>query len=325
MNITRRDGLRIAAAAVASSCCGQSFAAEPYPVRPVRIVVGFPPGSTADIIARLLGQSLSSRLGQPFVIENRPGASGNLATESVVRAAPDGYTLLFVTSPNAVNATFYENLSFNFLRDIVPVAGVGRGPLVLLASSSLPARTIPEFIAYARTPGVKISMASSGTGTITHVAGELFKLAAEVPMLHVPYRGETPAITDVIAGQVQVMFANLPPAIAHINAGRLRALALTTAQRNPVLPEVPAMTEYLPGYEASGWQGLGAPSGTAEQIVLQVSREVQSALQEDAMRERLAALGVDPLPLPNDAFGRFVTAETEKWAKVVRSARIKPD
>jgi tripartite-type tricarboxylate transporter receptor subunit TctC len=294
-------------------------------VRPVRIVVGFPPGSTADIIARLLGQSLSSRLGQPFVIENRPGASGNLATESVVRAAPDGYTLLFVTSPNAVNATFYENLSFNFLRDIVPVAGVGRGPLVLLASSSLPARTIPEFIAYARTPGVKISMASSGTGTITHVAGELFKLAAEIPMLHVPYRGEAPAITDMIAGQVQVMFANLPPALEHVRAGRLHALAVTTAQRSPVLPEVSAMTEYLPGYEASGWQGLGAPVGTEDPIVQQLSREVQSALGENAMHDRLAALGVDPLLLPKNEFDRFVTAETEKWAKVVRSARIKPD
>ena len=299
--------------------------AQSYPSKPLRMVVPHPAGAATDSHSRGFAQALNQALGQPVIVDNKPGAGGNIAAELVAKAPADGYTVFYNTSAIVIGPALYGKVNYDTLNDFAPVALTASVPLVLVVNPQLPARSVKDFIELARSKPGQLNYSSSGTGTITHVAGELFKLAAEIPMLHVPYRGEAPAITDMIAGQVQVMFANLPPALEHVRAGRLHALAVTTAQRSPVLPEVSAMTEYLPGYEASGWQGLGAPVGTEDPIVQQLSREVQSALGENAMHDRLAALGVDPLLLPKNEFDRFVTAETEKWAKVVRSARIKPD
>lgn len=311
-----------AAAAAASTVSNMSYAGT-YPAKPVRILVGFPGGSSADIIARLVAQSLSERLGQPFIVENRPGASSNIATEMVVRAPADGYTLLLITSPNAVNATYYQNLSFDFIRDIAPVASIGRGPFVMVVNAAMPVTNFAEFVAYAKANPGKINMASSGNGTTTHVAGELLKMMVGINMIHVPYRGEPPALTDLMAGQVQIMFVSLAPAIEHIKAGRLRALAVTTAQRSQALPEVPALAEFVPGFEASGWEGIGAPRGMPADIVDQLHREVTAVLADPALQARFLELGVTPLSLSTAEFTKLIADETAKWAKVIQRADIR--
>ena len=324
MKLPRRTFLHLAAGAAALPALSRSARAQAYPTRPVRIVVAFPAGGTADILARLVGQSLSERLGQPFIVESRPGAGGNIGTEAVVRAPPDGYTLLLVTSPNAVNATFYGNLSFNFVRDIAPVAGLGRAPLVMVVNPSVPAKTVSELVAYAKANPGKLNMASGGNGATSHVAGELFKMMVGIDMLHVPYRGEPPALTDLLAGQVQVMFVLLPPSIEHIRAGRLRALAITTAMRSEALPSIPAVGEFAPGYEASGWQGVGAPKATPPEIVERLNKEINAVLVDPKMKARLADLGGTVLAGSSEDFGKLIADETEKWSKVVKFAGIKP-
>jgi tripartite-type tricarboxylate transporter receptor subunit TctC len=325
MKLVRRNFLALAGAAIVAPGFSRVACTQTYPARPVHVIVGFPPGSTADTLARLLGQSLAERLGQPFIIENRPGAGSNIATESVVRAAPDGYTLLFVTSPNAVNATFYDNLKFNFIRDITLVSGVGRGPFIMVVNPSLPAKTVPEFIAYAKANTGKINMASSGNGTTTHVAGELLKMMAGIDMVHVPYRGDAPALTDLLAGQVQMMFVAPPPSIEHIRTGRLCALAVTSAARLEALPNVPTLAEFVPGFEASSFQGIGAPKDMPPDIIQRLSKEIMAALAESKMKARISDLGGEPLPMTSADFGKLVTDETEKWGKVIRVANIKPD
>jgi tripartite-type tricarboxylate transporter receptor subunit TctC len=319
----RRRFLHLVTGTAALSAATRVAMAQAYPSRPVRIVVGFPAGGTADTLARLVGQSLSERLGQPFIVENRPGASGNVGTEAVVRAPPDGHTLLLVTSPNAVNATFYDNLSFNFVRDIAPVAGLGRAPLALVVNPTVPANTLAEFIAYARANPGKLNMASGGNGATSHVAGELFKMMTGIEMLHVPYRGEPPALTDLLAGQVQVMFVLLPPSIEHIRAGRLRGLAITTATRSESLPNIPTVGEFVPGYEATGWQGIGAPKAMPPDIIERLNREINAALADPKIRTQVADLGGTVLVGSAADFGNFIADETEKWAKVVKFAGIR--
>jgi tripartite-type tricarboxylate transporter receptor subunit TctC len=294
-------------------------------MRPVRIVVGFAPGGTADIVARLMGQWLSERLGQQFVIENRPGAATKIATEAVVRAAADGYTLLIVGTTQAINATLYDKLNFHFIRDIAPVAGLTRVPNVIVVNPSVPATTVPEFIAYAKANAGKLSMASGGIGSSGHVSGELFKMMTGVNMAHVPYRGGAPALTDLLAGQVQVYFSPMPAAIAYIKAGKLRALAVTTAVRSEALPEIPTLGEFVPGYEASIWLGIGAPKATPAEIVNKLNKKINVALADANMKARLADLGGTVLPGSPVDFGKFVGAETEKWAKVIKSAGIKAE
>jgi tripartite-type tricarboxylate transporter receptor subunit TctC len=289
------------------------------------LVVGFAAGSAFDILARLIGQWLSERLGQPFVVENRSGAAGSIATEAVARARPDGYTLLVTGSPDAINATLYDNLSFKFVHDIAPVAGIGRAPNVMVVHPSLPAKTVPEFIAYAKAHPGKISMASAGVGSESHMSGELFKMMAGVSMVHVPYRGQAPALTDLLGGQVQVDFSTMPPAIEYVKAGKLRALAVTSPTRFEALPDVPAMAEYLPGYEASLLTGLGVPSNTPAEIIAAINKETNSALADSKIKAQLATLGNTVLPGSPADFGRLITEETEKWAKVIRTANIKPD
>jgi tripartite-type tricarboxylate transporter receptor subunit TctC len=291
----------------------------------VRIIVGFAAGGPNDILARLIGQRLSQRLGQPFVVENRPGAGSNLATEAVVRAPADGHTLLLVGSPNAINATLYDNLSFNFIRDIAPVAGLIRGALVMLVHPSVPARTLPEFIAYAKANPGKLSYGSGGIGGITHLTPELFKQEAGLDMLHVPYRGVSPALTDLLGGRVQVVFANPAPSIGYIRAGTLRALAITTAMRSEALPDIPAIGELVPGYEASSIFGLGAPKGTPAEIVDSLNRELNAALVEPTFKAELAKLDATLIGGSPADFGKLLADETEKWAKVIRTASIKPE
>ena len=299
--------------------------AQAYPSRPVRIIVPFAPAGASDITARLIGQWLSERLGQQFVIENRPGGGGNIGTEAVVRAPADGYTLLMVGSANASNATFYDKLNFNFIRDIAPVGSVFRGPYVMVVNPSVPARSVPEFIAYAKTNPGKLTMASSGTGAVPHVAGELFKMMAGIDMVHVPYRGGGPALTDLLAGQVQVYFPTTVASIGYIRAGRLRALAVTAATRSDALPDIPTVGEFLPGYEASTWYGVGAPKGTPAEIVEKLNKEINAGLADPTMKARLADLGGDVLALSPADFGKLIADETEKWAKVIKFANIKPD
>jgi len=291
----------------------------------VRIIVGFASGGTLDIIARLLGQWLSERFGQPFVVENRPGAGGNIGTEAVVRAPPDGYTLLLVGSPNMINATLYEKLNFNFIRDIAPVASTDRVPLVMEVNPAFPAKSVPEFIAYTKANPGKINMASAGTGTGQHVAGELFKMMAGVDMTHVPYRSAGPALTDLIGGQVQVMFDGLPASIEHIRAGRLRALAVTTATRLEALPDISTVGDFVPGYEASAVHGLGAPKNTPAEIVDSLNKAINSALAEFKTKARLADLGLTVLAGSPAEFGKLIAEETEKWGKVVKFSGAKPD
>lgn len=296
-----------------------------YPTRPIRFVVGFAAGSAFEILARLVGQWLSDRLGQPFVVESRPGAGGSIATEAVARARPDGYTLLVTGSPDAVNATLYDNLSFKFVDDIAPVAGIGRAPNVMVVHPSLPARTVPEFITYANANPGKISMASAGVGSSSHMSGELFKMMAGVSMVHVPYRGQAPALTDLLGGQVQVDFSTMPPAIEYVKAGKLRALAVTSSGRFEALPDVPAMAEYLPSYESTLLTGLGVPSNTPAEIIEVINKETNSALADPKIRARLATLGTTVLPGSPADFGQLLAEETGKWAKVIKFAGIKLD
>jgi tripartite-type tricarboxylate transporter receptor subunit TctC len=324
MKLPRRTFLHLAAGAAALPAVSRAARAQTYPTRPVRIIVGIPAGSATDIAARLIGQWLSERLGQPFIIENRVGAGGNVGTEMVVRSAPDGYTLLMVNGANAISATLYENLSFNFIRDIAPVASVMRTSVVMEVHPSVPAKTVPEFIAYAQANPGKIAMASAGNGTIHHVAGELFKMMARIDLLHVPYRGAPPALTDLIAGQVQVIFDVLPSSIEYIRAGKLRALAVTTAARSEMLPDIPTVGEFVPGYEASGWIGVGTPKNTATEIVDKLNKEINVALADPKIRARIADLGSPVFASSPAEFTNFIAAETEKWGKVVMFARIKP-
>ena len=298
--------------------------AQAYPTRPVRILVGFVPGGNFDIVARLIGQSLSEQLSQPVVVENRPGASSNLATEAVVRAPADGYTLLLGGAVNAVNATLFDNLGFNFISDLAPVAGVSRFPNVMTVNALFPARTVPEFIAYAKANPGKVNQGSSGNGTTQHLAGALFKTMTGADFLHVPYKGAAQAITDLLNGQVQVLFEPLPASIQHIKAGKLRALAVTSAARSEALPEVPTVAEFVPSYEASGWNGVCAPRNTPVEIIGKLNSAVNAGLADPKLKARLADLGATPLPgLPAD-FGKLIVEETEKWRKVIRTGNIKP-
>jgi tripartite-type tricarboxylate transporter receptor subunit TctC len=297
--------------------------AETYPTRPVRLMFGFPAGSGGDVISRMFSQWLSERFGQPFIVENRLGAGSNIATEAVVNAPADGHTLLVVTSANTINATTYESLNFNFVRDIAPVSGMITAPFVMLVSSSFPAETVPAFIAYAKAHPGKINMASSSTGTLPHVSGELLKVMTGIDMLHVPYRGDAPALTDLLSGQVQVYFAPLPASIEHVRTGRLRALAVTSATRWEALPQIPPLAQFVPGFEAAAWNGIGAPKGTPAEVIDKLNKEINAALADPQMKARLAALGLGALPGSSADFGRLIADETEKWAKVVRMANIK--
>jgi tripartite-type tricarboxylate transporter receptor subunit TctC len=299
--------------------------AQAWPTRPLRLVVGFPAGGVGDILARLLGQWLAERLGQPVVIENRPGAATNIATEVVARSAPDGHTLLWITSANAINATLYDKLTFNFIRDIAPVAAFVRAPGVMEVNPAVPARSVPEFIAYAKANPGQINLASSGTGSVSHMAGELFKIMTGVDMLHVPYRGAAPALNDLIGGRVQVMILPITSSIEHIRAGRLRALGVTTAARLDVAPDVPTVAESLPGYEVADWTGIGVPRGTAAEIVDRLAGEIEAALADPKLKARLAELGSLSMAMSRAEFARLISDETAKWATVVKSAGIKPE
>jgi len=325
MKLPRRNFLHLAAGAAALQAVSRFAWAEAYPTRPVRIVVPFTPGGASDITARLMGQWLSERLGQQFVIDNRPGGGTNIGTEAVVRAPADGYTLLMVGGYNAINATLYDKLNHNFIRDIAPVAGIIVVPNVMVVNPSVPAATVPEFIAYAKSKPGKTTMASAGTGTPSHVTGELFKMMAGVNLVHVPYRGGGPALTDLLSGQVQVMFATMPSSIEYIRAGKLRALAVATATRSEALPDVPTVGEFVPGYEASSWSGLGAPRATPAEIVDKLNKEVNAALDDPKMKARLADLGGVALPGSPAEFGKLIADETEKWAKVIKFAGIKAE
>jgi tripartite-type tricarboxylate transporter receptor subunit TctC len=325
VKLARRRFLHLAAGAAALPTASRFAWAQAYPSRPVRLIIGYPPGGSADITARLTGQWLSERLGQPVVIESRPGAATNLATEAVVRASPDGYTLLLVAPANAINATLYDKLSFDFLRDIVPVAGIIRFPNVVVVNPSLPIKTIPELIAYAKANPGKLNMASSGNGSTIHMSGELFKMLTGINMVHVPYRGGAPALTDLIAGQVHVMFDNIPTSAEHIKAGRLRGLAVTSAARSQVLPDLPTVADFLPGYEASAWYGLGVPKNTPDEVIDKINKGMNAVLADPKSQARFAELGASLLPGSPADFSRLVADETEKWGKVVRFSGAKPD
>jgi tripartite-type tricarboxylate transporter receptor subunit TctC len=323
VKLLRRQFLQLAGAAAAAPALPQLASALDYPSRPVRWIVGFPPGGGNDLFARLIGQWLSERLGQPFVIENRPGAGTNIATEAVVRATADGYTLLLVGLPNAINASLYDKLNFNFIRDIAPVAGIVRVSVVMVVHPSVPAKTFPEFIAYAKANPGKLNMASNGNGSAPHLAGELFKVMTGVNMLHVPYRGTSPALIDLLGGQVQVMFASMPATIPYIRSGKLRALAVTTKTRSEVLPDIPTVGDFVPGYEASNWYGVGAPENTPAKVIDKLNGEVDAALADQKMKARFADLGVTVLGGSPEDFGKLIADETEKWGKVIRAANIK--
>ena len=325
MKRPRRNFLHLAAGAAALSTVTRIAWTQAYPTRPVRIVVPFTPGGASDITARLMGQWLSERLGQQFVIDNRPGGGTNIGTEAVVRAPADGYTLLMVGGYNAINATLYDKLNHNFIRDIAPVAGIIVVPNVMVVNPSVPAATVPEFIAYAKSKPGKTTMASAGTGTPSHVTGELFKMMAGVNLVHVPYRGGGPALTDLLSGQVQVMFATMPSSIEYIRAGKLRALAVATATRSEALPDVPTVGEFVPGYEASSWSGVGAPKATPAEIVDKLNKEINAGLADPKMKARLADLGGTVLPGPPSDFGKLIADETKKWGNVIRALNIKAE
>jgi tripartite-type tricarboxylate transporter receptor subunit TctC len=312
-------------AALLLSGLGAARAADPYPVRPVHWIVPFPAGGPTDVIARIMGQWLSEHLGQQVVIENRGGAGGNIATQSVINAAPDGYTFLLVPTASAINATLYESLPYNFLKDIAPVAGLVRSPNVMEVNLALPAQNVAEFVAYAKANPRKINMASPGVGTSVHLSGELFMVMTGVQLTHVPYRGSAPALVDLMGGEVQVMFDVLPGSLPHIQAGKLRALAVTTRQRAPALPDVPTIAETIPGYEASTWFGFGAPRGTPPEIIARLNQAINAGLADPTIQARLAEVGSEPMPLSPEAFGALVAAETEKWAKVVRASGAKAE
>jgi tripartite-type tricarboxylate transporter receptor subunit TctC len=325
MRLPRRHFLRFAAGIATLPALSRFAFAQAYPSRPVRIVAGFPPGGAVDFHARLIGQLLSERLGPQFVVENRPGAGGNLGTEAVVRAAPDGYTLLLTAIPDSINATLYDKLSFNFLRDIAPVAGIIRGPQILVLNPALSARTVPEFIAAAKANPGKLNMASAGLGTPGHLAGELLKIIAGIDMQLVPYRGEGPALTDMIGGQVQSMFSSAAPVIPLIRTGKLRAIAVTTATRLPTLSDVPSISETIPDYEVSTWAGVGAPRGTPAEIVAKLNREINAGLASPTIQAKYADLGYTMFITSPAEFGSFIAEDTAKWAKVIRTANIKAE
>jgi tripartite-type tricarboxylate transporter receptor subunit TctC len=324
MKLPRRQFLHLAAGAATLPALSRVAKAQAYPSRPVRIIVGFAPAGGTDIMARLIGQWLSERLDQQFVIENRPGAGTNIATEAVVNAPPDGYTLLLACLPNASNATLYDKLNFNFIRDIAPVAAVARDTFAIEVNPSVPVKTVPELIAYAKVNSGKINMASGGIGSGNHIFGELFKMMTGVNPVHVPYRGAGPALVDLIGGQVQVMFASLSSSIEYVRAGKLRALAVTTATRSPVLPDIPTVAEFVPGYEASFWTGIVAPRNTPMEIVEKLNKEVNAGLADLKIKARLAGMGATALPGSPADFGKLIAEETEKWGKVVKFADIKP-
>jgi tripartite-type tricarboxylate transporter receptor subunit TctC len=321
----RRQFLHLAACAAALPAVPRIARAQAYPSRPVRIIVPYPPGGGTDIIARLMGQWLSERLGQPFLIENRPGGNSNIATEAVVRAPPDGYTLLEVDTAQTINATYYNKLNFDFIRDIAPVAGIASQSSIMEVNPSVPTKTVPEFIAYAKANPGKINMASGGNGNITHVSGELFKLMTGVNMLHVPYRGTAPAAADLLAGQVQVGFFGIVATLGYVRAGQLRALAVTTASRLEALPDIPSLSEFLPGYEAVDWKGIGVPKNTPPEIIDRLSKEINAGLANPKLSARFVELGSSVLPGSPTDLGKLIAMETEKWAKVVKFAGIKAD
>jgi tripartite-type tricarboxylate transporter receptor subunit TctC len=321
----RRQFLHLAAGAAALPPVSRFAWAQTYPTRPVHMIVGAAAGGATDILARLMGQWLSERFGQTFIVENRAGAAGNVATEVVVRATADGYTLLVIAPPAAINATLYDNLSFNFIRDMAPVAGIVLVPLVMQVNSSFPSKTVPEFIAYAKANPSKVNIATGGNGTAAHVAGELFKMMTGVNMLHIPYRGDGPALTDLLGGRVQVMFNPMPSSIETIRASKVRALAVTTATRSEVLPNVPTVAEFVPGYEASSWFGVCAPKNTPTEVVEKLNKQINAVLADPRTKARLADLGGTMLPGSPSDFGKLIADETEKWGKVIRAANIKPE
>src|SRR5262252_4541899 len=325
MKLPRREFLHLTVGAAALPAVSRFACAQDYPTRPVRLIVPVAPGGGYDLVARPMGQWLSERLGQPFIIENRPGAGGNIGTEAVVRAPADGYTLLLVAAANAINATLYDKLDFNFIRDIAPVAGIIRTALVVVVHPSFPAKTVPEFIAYAKANPGKLTMASGDVGTPSHPAGQLFKMMTGVDMVHVPYRGVAAALTDLLGGQVQVAFGSVPSSIEYIRSGKMRALGVTTAIRTQALPDIPTVGEFVPGYEATAWYGIGAPRGTPAKIVGRLNKEINSGLADPTFKARLLALGVEPKAMASDEFSKFVVDETDKWGNVIRSANIKAE
>jgi tripartite-type tricarboxylate transporter receptor subunit TctC len=325
VTIHRRRFLHLAAGAAAVPVVPRIAWAQAYPTRPVRLIIGIAPGSSPDILGRLMAQWLSNRLGQPFIVENRPGGGGNIAIEAVVKAPADGHTLLLVTIQSAVNATLYDKLNYNFIRDMAPVASISRQTLALEVTPSFPARTVPEFIAYAKANPRRLSMASAGNGTTPHVAGELFKMMAGVDLIHVPYRGGAPAMTDLVGGQVQLTFADIASSIEYVKAGKVRALAVTTTARSEALPDLPPLAYYLPGYETSGWFGIGVPKNTPIEVVERLNKEINAGLADPKIKARYAELGAAVFGGSPADFGRHIAGETEKWAKVIRAANIKPE
>jgi tripartite-type tricarboxylate transporter receptor subunit TctC len=325
MKLPRRKFLHLAGAAAALPALPRLASALDYPARPVHLLVGYAPGGGNDIAARLIGQWLSERTGQSFIIENRPGAATNVATEAVAKATPDGYTLLLAGLPNTINATLYDHLNFNFIRDIAPVAGIARTALVMVVNPSVPAKTLPEFVAYAKANPGKLNIATNGDGSPPHLAGELFRLTGGVDLVNVPYHGTAPSLAALLGGQVQVFFASVPGAIGFIRSGKLRALAVTTEARSDALPDVPTVGEFIHGYEASIWYGIGAPGKTPAEVIDRLNREINGGLADPKMRSRLADLGAAAIPASPADFGKLVADETEKWAKVIQVAKIKPD
>jgi tripartite-type tricarboxylate transporter receptor subunit TctC len=325
MHIRRREFIIALGGAAALPVLSPPARAQAYPTRPVRWIVGFAPGGGNDIVARLVGQWLSERTGQPFIIENRPGGGTNIATEAVVNASPDGYTLLLVGLPNASNASLYERLKFNFIHDIAPVAGIARGPQAMVVSASVPANTVPEFIAYAKANPGKVNLGSAGTGSVTHLAGELFKMMAGVNLVHVPFRGNGPALTAMLGGQVEVQFPSVASSIEYIRTGKLRGLAVTSAMRSEALPELPSVGEFVPGYEITAWFGVGAPKGTPADIIDKINAEITAILADPKLKARLADFADVPMPMTPTEFGKLIADETEKWAKVIRAANIKAE
>jgi tripartite-type tricarboxylate transporter receptor subunit TctC len=324
MKFPRRRFLHLAAMAAALTTASRPVSAQAFPSRPVQWLVGFAPGGGNDIVARLLGQWLSDRLGQAFVIENRTGAAGNVATAAVVRAAPDGYTLLLISSNNATNTALYDNLSFNFTRDIAPVAAISRNSLVMVVSASVPAKTVPEFIAYAKANPGKVNMASAGTGGVGHLTGELFRMMTGTDLVHVPYRGNGPALAALVGGEVDVLFPSLGSAREYIAAGRMRGLAVTSATRSDALPELSTVAEFVPGFESSTWYGVGAPKGTPPDVIAKINKEIGAAIADPKIKARFAGFGDVPMPMMPAEFGKFIAAETDKWGKVVKFASVKP-